>query len=262
MLIAQITDLHLQETPGLDGISAADHLQRAILDLNRLDPRPDVVLITGDLAEHGSPAEYAMLREHLDRLALPYRLIPGNHDHPGHLRDAFPELSAWGLDPQSILYADEAWPVRLIALDTTVFGKPHGALTAHRLRWLSDRLAEQPDKPVVIFMHHPPFQTGIRPMDDIGLLEGRDDFIRIVSRHPRIERILCGHLHRTIVCQVGGVIACTCPGTAQQIRLDLSESARLAARFEPPGYQLHQVRPGNTVTHHAVVGDYDAAYYA
>lgn len=262
MLIAQITDLHLQHRPGPDGILPAEHLRQAVDSLRQLPTRPDLVVVTGDLTEHGAPDEYALLRAGLERLEMPYRLIPGNHDHTGQLRAAFPELAELGVAGRFIQYVDDAWPVRLVALDTTVPGKGHGALCAARLQWLAERLAEAPAAPTVVLMHHPPFETGIHPMDAIGLLEGRDEFARIVAGHHNIERILCGHLHRTIMCQVGGVLACTCPSTVQQIQLNLVPSAPLAARFEPPGYQLHWVRPGRTVTHHAVVGHYDSVYYA
>lgn len=261
MLIAQISDLHVQEQPGLDGVLASDHLRRAIDALNQFDPRPDLVVMTGDLTDHGRTAEYDILRAVIGELDIPYLLIPGNHDSPARLRDAFPELAYLRSGGDFIQYVDDSWPVRIVALDTTVPERPHGALCPARLKWLSDRLAEQPDRPTVVIMHHPPFETGMRQMDAIGLLEGRDEFTRIIGRHANIERVLCGHLHRTIVCRVGNTVACACPGTAHQVELDLTDPGRLAAYFEPPGYQLHWVRAGATVTHHAVIGRYDGPYY-
>ncbi|KAG1318835.1 hypothetical protein G6F63_015032 [Rhizopus arrhizus] len=70
-------------------------------------------------------------------------------------------------------------------------------------------------------MHHPPFLTGIEHMDAIGLLSGAPELERIVSRFPHVERVLCGHLHRTIFQRFGGTIASTCPGTAHQLALEL-----------------------------------------
>lgn len=261
MLIAQISDLHVQEQPGLDGVLASDHLQRAIDALNRFDPRPDLVVMTGDLTNYGRPAEYEILRSVIGRLDIPYLLIPGNHDSPARLRDAFPDLGYLHAGGDFIQYVDDSWPVRIVALDTTVPKRHHGALCPARLQWLSDRLAEQPDRPTVVIMHHPPFDTGMRKMDAIGLLEGRDEFVRVIGRYTNIERVLCGHLHRTIVCRLGNTVACACPGTAHQVELDLTDPGRLAAYFEPPGYQLHWVRPGATVTHHAVVGHFQGPFY-
>ena len=99
--------------------------------------------------------------------------------------------------------------------------KSHGALCEARLGWLAARLAEQPDRPTLVLRHHPPFQTGIEHMDAIGLLAGGPELERIVARYPRVERVLCGHLHRTIFRRFGGTIASTCPGTAHQLALEL-----------------------------------------
>ena len=104
----------------------------------------------------------------------------------------------------------ETYPLRLLALDTVVPMKSHGELCEARLGWLAARLAEQPDRPTLVLMHHPPFQTGIEHMDAIGLLAGGPELERIVARYPRVERVLCGHLHRTIFRRFGGTIASTC----------------------------------------------------
>lgn len=105
-------------------------------------------------------------------------------------------------------------------------------------------------------MHHPPFQTGIEHMDDIGLLAGGPELESIVARYPRVERVLCGHLHRTIFRRFGGTITSTCPGTAHQLALELGPRPTLQYIMEPPGYQLHWWHDGALVTHHAVIGEY------
>jgi len=261
MLIAQISDLHVQERPGLDGVLASTHLRRCIATLNRLNPRPDLVLMTGDLTERGGLQEYRMLQSVIGELDIPYLLIPGNHDHPDHLRAVFAQDAYLQAGHPFIQYVDESWPVRIVALDTTTRGGHHGVLCPERLQWLAARLAEQPDRTTVVMMHHLPVDTGIRQMDAIGLLEGRDEFVRIVGAHANVERVLCGHLHRTIFCRIGQTLACSCPGTAHQVELDLADPGRLADNFEPPGYLLHWVRPGATITHHAVIGDYEGPYY-
>ena len=64
-------------------------LERAVAHVNALDPRPDVVLATGDLVDGGKPEEYARLRRLLAPLAMPVYLIPGNHDARDALRAVF-----------------------------------------------------------------------------------------------------------------------------------------------------------------------------
>ena len=56
-----------------------------------LNPRPDLVVATGDLVDAGSAAEYGHLRRLLAPLDLPLFLLPGNHDSRDELARAFPD---------------------------------------------------------------------------------------------------------------------------------------------------------------------------
>jgi len=125
-------------------------------------------------------------------------------------------------------------------------------LCAERLGWLDAALAAQPARPTAILMHHPPFATGITYMDNFGLGNAAG-LAEVVGRHPQVERILCGHLHRAIDRRFAGTVAGTAPSTAHQVRLNLVPDARISFIFEPPGYQLHlwQAETG-LVTHTAV----------
>jgi len=261
MLIAQISDLHIrlpgQKTCGV--VDTALFLPPTLAQINRLRPRPDCVLLTGDLTDFGQPEGYAYLRETLQALAVPYYLIPGNHDDRTSLVEAFPDHPYLRAAGHHIQYTIESYPLRIIALDTTVPMQSHGTLCAERLDWLAARLAEQPQRPTVIIMHHPPFATGIHHMDAIGLSAGANELDALVRRYPHIERIMCGHLHRTIFQRFGGTIASTCPATAHQIALNLDHDNPLCFIMEPPGYHLHAWLDGQLVTHHAVVGDYGGA---
>jgi hypothetical protein len=99
-------------------------------------------------------------------------------------------------------------------------------------------------------MHHPPFATGITYMDNYGL-NNAADFGKVIGRHPQVERILCGHLHRAIDRRFAGTVAGTAPSTAHQIRINLVPDASISFNFEPPGYQLHTWQDGSLVTHTA-----------
>jgi Icc protein len=260
MIIAQISDPHIV-LPGalLYGrVDTADFLQRAVAELSRLDPPPDIVVITGDLVDKGEPAEYERLRSLLAPLTRPVFVIPGNHDAREPLRAAF---GGDGYLPRDgfLQYAVEDHPVRLVALDTLIPGEGGGELCAERLLWLDRTLAAAPERPTLVMMHHPPFATGIARMDRAGL-RGIDAFAAVIARHGQIERILCGHLHRAIDRRFAGTVAGTAPSTAHQIRLDLRPGASLRFVFEPPGYQLHSWQDGALVSHTAVFGDWPGPY--
>src|SRR5436190_1452255 len=259
MLIAQLSDMHLRPEGELlfDRIDTASYLERAVAHVMRLDPRPDIAIMTGDLVEAGKPEEYANLRRLIAPLPMPVYVIPGNHDAREPLRAAFADK---GYFPASgfLQYAVEGWPIRLIALDTLVEGKGHGELCAERLAWLEARLGEQPDKPTMLFMHHPPFDCGIETFDKSRLLDGADRLAALVRRHGNIERATCGHVHRPIQVRWAGTMASIAPSTAHQATLDLHEHSRLTMMMEPPAIALHQWRPGTgLVTHVSYVGEFD-----
>jgi 3',5'-cyclic AMP phosphodiesterase CpdA len=245
--------------PGWSRIDTAQCLARAIAELNALVPRPDITVITGDLVNYGNADEYANLRQLLMPLRMPVYLIPGNHDSREELRRAFADAGYFPADG-FLQYAVDDYPLRLVALDTVVAGEHNGELCAERLEWFEHALAVAPHRPTVVLMHHPPFATGLAHMDRMAL---RDPgaFAAIVARHPQIERILCGHLHRAIDRRFAGTVAGTAPATAHQLPLALDPEAPAEFIFEPPGYQLHLWREGDgLVTHTAVFGDWPGPY--
>ena len=258
MLIAQITDTHIS-TPGSRNdlhFRTPEHLERAVAHLNALAPRPDVLLATGDLVERGQLDEYERLRELLEPLSMPVYLIPGNHDDRANLPRAFDRHRYLPRDGGFLQYVVEEWPVRLVALDTLIPGESIGRLDAEQIAWLDARLAEAPERPTLVFMHHPPFITGMRKMDEMGL-EGTDALSAVIRRHPQVERLVCGHLHRSIVRRFAGTVACTAPATAHQIALDLGDVPRLATVMEPPSCLLHAWLGDDAglVSHVSVIGD-------
>jgi len=262
MIVAQITDLHIKPVGRFANrrIDTATHLRRAVEALSALDPPADVVLATGDLVDGGDPAEYEHLRRLLAPLARPVFVVPGNHDARRPLFDAFKQGGHIAGDGRFLHYTVEDWPVRLIGLDTTVPGEPGGLLCAERLAWLGERLSEQPDRPTLLFMHHPPFRTGIAHMDAMGLADA-DRLAALVTRHPQVERIVCGHIHRSIQAAFAGTVASVAPSTAHQVALALDPGAPAAFVMEPPGFHIHVWQPGAAMaTHTAFIGDYAGPY--
>lgn len=255
MLIAQISDTHISTPESVNDrwFDTPGHLARAVDHLNRLTPRPDVTVVTGDLVERGEAAEYARLRSILDRLAMPAYAVPGNHDAREPLARAFADR---GYLPggEFLHYTVERWPVRLIGLDTHVPGSPGGELCARRLAWLDARLGEAPDRPTLLFMHHPPFVTGLEAMDAMGLA-GAPALAEVVRRHPQVERIVCGHVHRAMTRRFAGTVATTSPATAHQLALALTPARHLAVVMEPPACSLHLWMGPETglVTHQSLI---------
>jgi Icc protein len=241
MIIAQITDLHVVARDRLwyRRVPTNAQLGQAVAHINSLNPRPDVVIASGDLTDNGRAEEYDLLREILRDLIPPLFVIPGNHDNRERLLKAF---AGDGYMPAPgapfVNYAIEQFPLRLIGLDTSVPDQHHGMVCEKRLRWLDDTLRARPDSPALIFMHHPPFPTGVRWMDAAGLHGGRL-MEEVVRRHRQVVRVACGHLHRPIYVAWGGTIASTSPSTCHQVALNLTREGGFEFTMEPRAVQLH-----------------------
>lgn len=263
MILCQITDTHIKagRKKAYGVVDTALMLERCVAHVLQLPQRPDAVLFTGDLVDRGHPDEYRVLRDLIQPLldALPVYLMPGNHDDRESLRQCFADhayLRQWA---PFVQYVIEDHPLRLVALDTLVPRSGHGELCEQRLRWLDDTLSTQPSRPTVVALHHPPFVTGIGHMDRLRLRDC-EGLAQVISRHPQVERVLAGHLHRPITVRFGGTVASTCPSPAHQVALDLAENAADCYVMEPPGYQLHWWNGQSLVSHTAFVGEFEGPY--
>ena len=235
-------------------------LQRCVAHIIKLPQVPDAVLFTGDLTDFGRPDEYANLSGLIAPLPMPAFLMAGNHDDPAAMRKAFPAHAYLRQREGKLDYVIDEFPVRLLALDSTIPSKSPGELTAGQLAWLDETLSAARGKPTIVALHHPPFWTGIGHMDRQPLLNPRE-LEAVISRHPQVERVLAGHLHRPIVARFGGTIASTSPSPSHQVALDLDDQAASRFVMEPPGFQLHLWRQGaGLVSHTATIGEFAGPY--
>ena len=262
MLIAQISDTHIKTDGRLayGVVDTAAMLERCVHHLMQVGPRPDVVLVTGDLVDFGKPEEYALLKRLLAPIDVPLYLLAGNHDERTALRNAFPEPAFDYLraHPDFVQYTVNLDGLRLICLDTVIPREGGGRMCAERLAWLDDELS-QDGSPTIVAMHHPPFLTGIEHMDMQGF-DGREAFAEVIARHTHVERVLCGHMHRSIHYRLAHTVALTCPSPAHQVALDLNPDGPDCFIMEPPGYLLHRWVDGDLVTHTCAVGSFAGPY--
>ena len=261
-ILAQVTDLHIREPGKLayGRLETAPYLRRAVQAIGELKQRPDAVVLTGDLTDFGRAGEYRHLAELLSPLQVPFFMLPGNHDDRDEMRRGFPDHAYLGREG-FVQYSVRIGGLRLVALDTVQAGQSAGGLCAQRLAWLEQELERDRETPTVLALHHPPFRTMIGHMDDIGLLAGAAELEAIVSRHANIERLICGHLHRTIFRRFGRTVATTCPSPAHQVCLDLDPKAASQWVLEPPGFQLHAwSKEDGLLTHVAAIGMFNGPH--
>ena len=262
--IAQISDLHIKPPGSLayGRVDTAAALERCVAALNVFRPKPDFVVISGDLADTPTAEEYQHLKRLLAPLELPYAGIPGNHDSRELMREAFasqPYASSSAPLNQRI----EVGGLDLLLLDSSVPGKPHGALEAPTLHWLEETLAASPVRPALVFLHHPPFETGIWHMDRQNLGNAAE-FATVIRRHPRVQRIATGHVHRAALTTFAGVATTICPAPNHAVDLDLAQLREPSFEVEPPAFHLHAWFPGegfgSVVTHQVPIGDFDGPH--
>lgn len=258
MLIAHLSDLHIRPAGVLyQGLVDSNTMCRqAIEHLNSLRPRPDVVIITGDLVDEGSPAEYEMAKTLLADIEQPLLMIPGNHDDRALFRATFAEGASAASEGPLHFVAAGLGPVRIIGLDITVPGEHHGDMDEAAQNWLEDVLAQEPDRPTLIMLHQPPFLSGIPYIDTYACLNGHR-LAQVVARYPAVERLVCGHIHRSMQLRFGGSVLCTAPSTTTAIALALDETAPEASYLEPPALLLHHWKPDTgLITHWVPIGKF------
>jgi len=235
--IAQLSDSHI--TTGPLGAGPAAGLQLALARVLALDPRPDCVVITGDLTDHGRPDEYAALREIIGDFPLPLHLMTGNHDDRAALLDAF-----GGAAYYSVEYPD----FTMVALDSLIPGSPAGRLGPVQLAWLDDVLSRRPGVPALLGLHHPPMPVGIRFLDGMRLLDG-DALREVVAAHPHVVRVMAGHVHRPVSAGFAGSLLTVAPSLWRQTGLLLNSDAPPGYLAEPTGFLLHLIDGDDCVTH-------------
>lgn len=246
-VIVQITDLHLrpQGATCLGHVPTNTLAARACTAVRNFRPRPDLVVVTGDVSDLGEPASYDLAAGLFSKLDAPVLAVPGNHDLRAEFRAAFAGRFGMpdGRGGDRIVHVHEGTDFAVIALDTLVEGAAHGELGRDQLAVLDEALARLSGKPVLIGLHHPPFATGVAHMDRIGLVD-RAAFAEVLGRHPQVGLVVAGHVHRMISGTVAGVRALTLPGTAHQVMLSLGEAEDPGfdgAQFvmEPPAFGVH-----------------------
>lgn len=253
-LLAQLSDPHISDED--DGPARA--LAAAVRSVAAVDPVPGAVLVSGDLAEHGSASEYERARELLAPLTMPVHVLAGNHDDRVALRKSFP-LPLAVAESGDYRYVTRCGPLRLVGCDTTQPGRDDGAFGADRLAWLEARLTEDRDTPTIVAMHHLPLPTGIPAMDALGLPRAdRVAIDELVAAFPHVGVIVTGHVHRAVVGSLGGCAVFACPSTHMQLILDLREPTRVSVVPEPPAFGLHVAVAGELVSHVQPIGDWSS----
>ena len=240
-----LSDLHLIADNGLlHGNSPSERLDLCLDDIQSWHGDAAFCVVLGDLADLGEPEAYAYLKARLARFPLPVFLMLGNHDDQRAFQATFPETPR-----EFIQHSHEADGHVFLFLDTVMHRSDahDGVLCDDRLAWLKSKLAQAGDKPVHIFMHHPPFDIGIAYVDNIKLQNGAD-FARVLTSGAIIRQVYFGHVHRMASVLWNGVPFVSVPSLNHQVPL-VPESVSDKYSDEPPAYAVVQTEGAQTIVH-------------
>ncbi|MCF4173046.1 phosphodiesterase [Vibrio sp. McD22-P3] len=260
MLIAQLTDLHIKQDgkPAYRKVDTLRCLQNAVQHINHLNPRPDYVVITGDLGDFGTEQEYQIIRQELEKLQIPLRVVPGNHDHRDNLRVGLQQLVDFD-HPEFCNFVVEQDEQVLLGLDSSVIGKPYGFLSSQTLEWLQSQLARLSNKSVLIFLHHPPMHVGLGHMD-VQNLTNADSLYEVLSQFDNVRGLCAGHLHRPITATWRSIPVWVGPSHSHSVTLDLEPNAPSSFSLEPRAIQLLKFENDSVVSHISYIEDSDGPH--
>jgi 3',5'-cyclic-AMP phosphodiesterase len=233
MLVVQITDTHLfAEAEGeMYGCRTRDSFDAVIDAIANLSPRPDVLLLTGDISQDDSPASYLYVRSRLQDLNIPTHWLPGNHDQ---------NLEARAFLNQGCISGDRnfvrgGW--QFILLDSMVEQQPYGELSAQQLQFLDEQLVM--DLPTLIAIHHQAIPSGLTYMDNMGLKNAAALLTR-VEQASQVKVVLNGHIHHEFSAMHQGVQFLATPSTCVQLKPMQSE---IEVDDRPAGFRLLWLEP-------------------
>jgi 3',5'-cyclic-AMP phosphodiesterase len=238
-LIAHISDTHLDED---DGGRSAGRVERILRYLQRLRRPVDAVLVTGDIADHGLAPEYAAAGV-LRGLGVPLLQLPGNHDERSAFRQA---LLGVAPDPGPVDQVARVGDLVFALCDSSIPGRDDGLLGPETLAWLDTVLAE--GAPSLVCFHHPPVTIG-HPLADRVRQFGEEGLAAVLTRHPNVLALLCGHIHSATVSTFAGVPLLAAPGVASTLGLPWEGDAGLD-RDAPPALAFHLYEGGRLTTHY------------
>ncbi|MFP5251300.1 MAG: phosphodiesterase [Actinomycetes bacterium] len=204
--LLHISDTHLLAGGGsLYGrVPSEQHLRRLFAEFEASGARPDAIVFTGDLADHGEPDAYRRLRAIVDPVAadLGARVVwvMGNHDDRRAFRAELLDEPASDAPVDSVAELDG---LRIITLDSTVPGFHHGAVSPAQRAWLAEVLATRAPHGTILAMHHPPVPS---VLDLAVSVELRDQAnLAEVLAGSDVRAILAGHLHYSSTATFAGI---------------------------------------------------------
>ncbi|MEH6580548.1 MAG: 3',5'-cyclic-AMP phosphodiesterase [Halioglobus sp.] len=228
--LVQVTDTHLSENPGgmLLGMDTDQSLQHVIDRVKEERGTPDVLLLTGDLSDHGSASAYTRMDSYSRQLSDVSFWLPGNHDDFASMSETLAGTACMSSDIQI-----GNW--QIIMLDSQVPGQAGGALGAGQLALLKAALqrASEVGLFTLVCLHHHPVKIGCAWLDE-QMVADAAAFFEILDGYSGVKAVLWGHVHQRVDKVRNGVALMGSPSSCVQFA---PGSEQFKADDSPPGYR-------------------------
>lgn len=220
---ALITDLHITKTE-----PAAEDLQKAVNQINATD-NLDFVLVTGDITEEGDRESLKRAKSIMDKLHIPYYIIPGNHE------------TTWtesGMTAFGDVFGGERFRFEhkgflFLGFNTGPFIRMgDGHVVPQDISWLKEELGKYgKEKPVIIVTHYPLKEGDVDNWYDVT------DAIRPYN----IRVCVGGHYHSNREFRYDGI-----PGFLNRSTLRGGEATG--------GYSIYDITPDSIIVYEHNIG--------
>lgn len=208
--VIQLTDTHLSGKGELmhGMMDTTSNLRAALAHLDASGAAVDSIVVSGDLADSGSPAAYEALRGLVEptaaRLGATVCYAMGNHDDRAAFRIGLGLCDNGATDlavPHDTVHQIRG--LRIIVIDSTTPGRHEGLLEAAQLFWLAKILDERSPDGTLLVLHHPPVRSPVTTVDFLRLANPED--LEQVIAGSDVRMVLCGHAHYTGASSIAGV---------------------------------------------------------
>ena len=245
LVLAHISDLHL------DGSARATERAERVRDrLWELPGQVDALLVTGDIADHGTEPEYEeaarILGLRTGDAPFPVLTCPGNHDSRKPYRKALLERPGGAGPVNSVRVFDDG---AVLMCDSSVPGSDDGELDEETYDWIETTLdALHGGLPALLAFHHPPVALH-HPLPDSYPLRHPGRLADLLARRPEIAGLITGHAHSPAATSFAGRPLVVGPGVTWTLRWPW-EGERIADREAPPGLAFHVLDDSGRLTSH------------
>lgn len=242
-VVAQISDLHFNGT--------AEHRERAaaaVAYVNNAAARGAVsaLLVTGDLADEGLPSQYAEAAATVVA-DVPVLTLLGNHDD----RAAFTDQRSGTASTAPVNTALLTDGLLILALDSSIPGRPDGLLSAETLAWADAQIRAAGEVDVLLSWHHPPAAIGL-PFIDGMRLNAADRAQALIAAHPNVVGVVCGHAHTAAATVFAGRPLIVAPGVSSTLNLPF-EGVGVATTAFGPGLVFHVIEDHRLTSHFRIL---------